>query len=279
MDYVRLDPRRHRKPKSLRVGWRAMRVYEALLDVSAIYDLGGYIPPEYLEPRFLTREVNLEPEDWGYEPFAGEAALYEAVTAALGRLSDAGLLVKNDTSSGGFSIRGWEEFYGARSGSKFYASGSTQKMRVNKVKELYVGTENETQLSDFSPTPHNTTPHNKEVERFGPSDLAALWNAWAASRKLPQVTKLAGKRLVLAQARCREGDASHWQGVLDRIAACPGLLGKNDRNWTVSFDWLLEPMSSAKVLEGKYDRWGKGAAAANVVTAESAVELYGPGGA
>ena len=37
------------------------------------------------------------------------------------------------------------------------------------------------------------------------------------------------------------------------------LAGKNDRNWTASFDWLLKDANMAKVLDGAYqDRGNSG---------------------
>lgn len=262
MDYVRYDPRRHSKPKALKVGWLAMRVYETLVDVCALYDLRGVLPPDYADPLFLAQTVALRPEDLGLD---SNQALVQALDTATERLLLAGLLREEDTS---LVICGWEEFYGQKRGPV----SKVDKFKVSRDGEIISPAQKKS-----SPTPHHSTPlHNTEEEAFSGKQLASMWNAWAALHKLPQVTKVAGKRAQAAEARAKEQPAEYWQGVLSRMAQSPGLLGKNDRQWTVTFDWLLRPMSAAMVLEGKYDKWGKGTSASAPVLSEAdAANLYG----
>lgn len=267
MDYVRYDPRRHRKPKALRAGWRAMRLYEALIDISAVYDLQGFITPDYANAHFIAGEVNLRPEDWGMD---NEMDLALSICVCFERLVDVGMLEKDGE---GFRIKGWDEFYGRKS--------RTEGTRVSKFKVLDSGTKTETQQKTENATPHHTTPPTPPTTveaAFTGTHLAILWNNWAAQHKLPQVTKVGGKRKTLADARAKENPSEdYWAGVLTRISNSPGLLGKNDRGWTATFDWLVEPMSAAKVMEGKYDKWGKASGSAAVISPKQAEELYGPG--
>jgi len=269
MDYVRYDPRRHRKPKALKAGWFSMRIYEALIDLSAVYDLQGLMSVDYLDADFICREVNLQTEDVGLE-FDKREELHELVRGALGRLVEIGML---EPDGDNLRIKGWDEFYGRKS----RADGT----RVSKFKVLDSGTKTETQQKTENATPHHITtptPPKTEEATFAGTHLAILWNNWAAQHKLPQVTKVGGKRKMLADARAKEHPSEdYWTEVLTRIAQSPGLLGKNDRNWTVTFDWLVEPMSAAKVMEGKYDKWGKASGSAAVLSSKQAEELYGPG--
>lgn len=260
MDYIRLDPRRHTKPKALRVGWRAMRLYETLIDICALYDLRGVVPADYADPLFIAQTVALRPEDWGVHT---PAALVDAMDEALDRLQAAELL---RTEAGCLVICGWEEFYGQKRGPV----SKVEKFKVSRDGEVFSPAKKKS-----SPTPHHSTPLTTE-EVFTGKQLASLWNQWAAKQKLPQVTKVAGKRATQADARAKEQGMAYWQSVLDRIAQSPGLLGKNDRNWTVTFDWLLRPMSAAMVLEGKYDKWGKGTGTSAPVLSEAdTAGLYG----
>lgn len=262
MDYIRLDPRRHTKPKALRVGWRAMRLYETLIDICALYDLRGVVPADYADPLFIAQTVALRPEDWGV-PTA--QALAQAMNEALDRLQAAELL---RTEAGCLVICGWEEFYGQKRGPV----SKVEKFKLSRDGEVFSPAQKKS-----SPTPHHSTPpHTTEEPAFSGKQLASMWNAWAAQHKLPQVTKVAGKRATLADARAKEQGPGYWQGVLARMAQSPGLLGKNDRQWAVTFDWLLRPMSAAMVLEGKYDKWGKGtSASAPVLSEAAAANLYG----
>jgi len=261
MDYVRYDPRRHRKPKALRAGWRAMRLYEALIDISAVYDLQGFITQDYADAHFIAGEVNLRPEDWGME---NEMDLALSICVCFERLAEIGMLEKDGQ---GWRIKGWDEFYGRKS----RADGT----RVSKFKVLDSGTKTETQQKTENATPHHITTPTEES--FSGARLAGLWNEWASDHGLPQVTKVAGKRKTLADTRAKEQPESYWRDVLGRVAMSPGLLGKNDRGWTATFDWLVEPMSAAKVMEGKYDKWGKASGSSAVLSPKQAEELYGPG--
>lgn len=261
MDFIRLDPRRHTKPKALKVGWRAMRVYEALVDICAMYDLRGTVPADYADPLFVAGAVALRPEDWGMKTMD---ELAKSIGACLDKLISSGML---EVGAGYLIVSGWEEFYGFR-------KAGTE--RVPKIKP----TENaKSFLSEeklFDSTPHHTTTPTVDKGGFRGKDLASLWNAWAARHKVPQVTKVGGKRAQLADARAKENGPEYWAEVLERMGKSPGLLGKNDRNWTVTFDWLLRPMSAAMVMEGKYDRWGKSTGeAANVLSESEADSLYG----
>jgi len=263
MDYVRYDPRRHRKPKALKAGWFSMRIYEALIDLSAVYDLQGLLSADYLDANFICREINLQIEDVGLE-FDEESELHKLVRGALGRLVEIGML---EPDGDNLRIKGWDEFYGRKS----RADGT----RVSKFKVLDSGTKTETQQKTENATPHHITTPTEES--FSGARLAGLWNEWASGHGLPQVTKVAGKRKTLADTRAKEQPESYWREVLGRVAMSPGLLGKNDRGWTATFDWLVEPMSAAKVMEGKYDKWGKASGSSAVISPKQAEELYGPG--
>lgn len=50
---------------------------------------------------------------------------------------------------------------------------------------------------------------------------------------------------------------SGWLEVIRRINASSFLRGETERGWKASPDWLLQPDTAAKVLEGKYDDRGQ----------------------
>lgn len=88
-----------------------------------------------------------------------------------------------------------------------------------------------------------------------PSELQQLWNALAAPC-LPRWEEMTEKRLKAAKARLRKRGIDGPRGfreVIERINASPFLLGEGKTGWRADADWLLQPDSAAKVLEGKYD--------------------------
>lgn len=104
---------------------------------------------------------------------------------------------------------------------------------------------NETDETYTSPTP------------VGPSlpQLALIWNEGCGT--LPKVRDAhpTSMRRKHAELRWREQpDAAYWRDVVKRVTESDFLMGraKTDRPWRASFDWLIKPDTSTKILEGKY---------------------------
>jgi len=96
----------------------------------------------------------------------------------------------------------------------------------------------------------------QEQERLPPADpepLRELWNA-KAHPSLPRCRELTKKRLPKAIERVRERSLAEWEAIILRISASAFCRGeRGDRGWTANFDWLIQPDTATKVLEGKYD--------------------------
>lgn len=89
-----------------------------------------------------------------------------------------------------------------------------------------------------------------------PPSPGFLKEAWNTNRPppLPEWQDMTPKREKAARARLKEKpDTAYWLAVVARIQASPFCLGHNDRGWVAGPDWLLQPDTATKVLEGKYD--------------------------
>lgn len=99
--------------------------------------------------------------------------------------------------------------------------------------------------------------------------LAVIWNGLRGG--LPEVKGCSGTRKKHAEARWRENsDANYWADIIDRITRSPFCTGQNDRGWRADFDFLIQPGTQHKVLEGKYD--ARGAAPVTLLSHLSAKE-------
>jgi uncharacterized protein YdaU (DUF1376 family) len=108
-------------------------------------------------------------------------------------------------------------------------------------------------ISDLrSPDPLSTERLEGEGKKPSPSDLRDAWNA-IVTEPLPKCRELSDQRKRHAQIRLTERSLEDWQAVIARINASPFCRGDNDRGWRADFDWLLQPGTALKVLEGKYD--------------------------
>lgn len=64
-----------------------------------------------------------------------------------------------------------------------------------------------------------------------------------------------GKRKKAVRARLRTGyTLEDFKTLFEKAEASEFLKGKNNRDWSATFDWLVCDSNMAKVLEGKYDR-------------------------
>ena len=70
---------------------------------------------------------------------------------------------------------------------------------------------------------------------------------------LSQIKSISNNRKKLLQARIKEhGEESIFE-CIENIKKSSFLKGQNNRNWIITFDWLIRPNNYIKVLEGNYN--------------------------
>jgi predicted phage replisome organizer len=70
----------------------------------------------------------------------------------------------------------------------------------------------------------------------------------------PRIQALSANRKKAIHARwVQYHDISTFKRLFDKAEASDFLKGKNKRNWSADFDWMLNDNNMAKILEGKYD--------------------------
>lgn len=72
----------------------------------------------------------------------------------------------------------------------------------------------------------------------------------------PKLRNVSDNRKKAMAARWKEygHDLDTFRELFEQAEASQFLKGKNPRNWTADFDWLMKSASMAKVLEGNYDQ-------------------------
>lgn len=79
------------------------------------------------------------------------------------------------------------------------------------------------------------------------------WNRIAESRALHMAGVLTPKRMAAIAALLGAlGGIEGWRGLLRAVEASPFLCGSGARGWRCSLDWLVQPESAQRVLEGQY---------------------------
>lgn len=82
--------------------------------------------------------------------------------------------------------------------------------------------------------------------------IRELYNSVCGS--YPRLVKMSEARKKAINARMKTGyTLNDFQTLFEKAEASDFLKGKNKRNWSATFDWLVSDSNMAKVLDGNYD--------------------------
>lgn len=85
------------------------------------------------------------------------------------------------------------------------------------------------------------------------NEVIEAWNSRMVPQGFPAVRKMTGTRQRQLKARLRENSIDEWQQAMAALERSSFCRGENDRGWRADFDFLLQPKSFTKLLEGSYD--------------------------
>lgn len=88
--------------------------------------------------------------------------------------------------------------------------------------------------------------------------IPELWNEIAAANGLSAILRMTDARKTTLDARIAEHGVN---AILDAMRTIPKsrfLLGRTSDGWKANFDWLLQPSSMQKLIEGFYHNSGRG---------------------
>lgn len=94
----------------------------------------------------------------------------------------------------------------------------------------------------------------KEIEKRDRTDyqqIADMYNETCVS--FSRCTALSDKRKKAIKARLKTYSADDFRKLFEKAEKSSFLKGKNSRNWSANFDWLIKDENMAKVLDGNYD--------------------------
>lgn len=122
-----------------------------------------------------------------------------------------------------------------------------------------IGGESSNSLNQDSEKEDSESQHTREPDEI--DGLVSEWNLLAKELGLAQVARLTDARRKAARQRLKEigGLKAMVETAWPKIRGSPGLQGKaGGGDWRANFDWLLQPSSFTKLIEGGYDHWGNG---------------------
>jgi uncharacterized protein YdaU (DUF1376 family) len=84
-------------------------------------------------------------------------------------------------------------------------------------------------------------------------EVVDAWQERMVPQGCPAIRKMTGQRERLLRARLKDSTIDEWQQAMAAMERSAFLKGENDRGWRADFDFLLQPKSFTKLLEGSYD--------------------------
>ena len=186
--------------------------------------------------------------------FALRISENDAVTV-VERLHIAGLIDKRNGGPDGFrySPHGWEK----RQYKSDNSADRVKKHREKRNGECNVSC-NVTETPPDTETDTDTETDKKDMSSDDDSvsvkDIVEAWNELAEAKGLAKVVRVTDSRRKQIQARIKEYEPDDWSKALTAIYKSKFLCGENDRGWKADFDFLLQPKSFVKLVEGAYDR-------------------------
>lgn len=84
-------------------------------------------------------------------------------------------------------------------------------------------------------------------------EILDAWHERMVPLGFPAVAKLTGQRDRLLNARLKDSTLDEWTRVFDALERSNFCRGENDRGWRADFDFILQPKTRTKLLEGAYD--------------------------
>lgn len=116
---------------------------------------------------------------------------------------------------------------------------------------------NESKLNKTTTAKAGMRSVSADAERRGSSTAQSIIDIFhSICVSYPKVRSISDARKKAIQARLRVHGADIIREVFEKAENSDFLRGKNDRNWSADFDWIMADRNFAKILDGKYDNRG-----------------------
>jgi hypothetical protein len=163
------------------------------------------------------------------------------------RLQEVGLIDKN------LNPTKWDDL-------QYRSDKSTERVKKYREKQHRNGVKRFSNVSETAQeTDTETDISSKEDSSAGAdrppteSEIIEAWNQRMVPQGFSAVRRITPDRKRHLKARIRESTFDDWQRAFAAIERSAFCRGENDRGWRANFDFLLQPKSFTKLIEGAYD--------------------------
>ena len=195
---------------------------------------------------FLTENIPYTPK-----MLADELDFEEnTVQLALQALENLGMIV---TNNGFFAIAGWEEYQNIEGMEKIREQNRIRKQRQREKEKLLPNnshvTSRDSHATDIDID--KELDKDKEKEKIDYQRIVDMYNDTCVS--FPRLKTLSENRKKSIKSRLKTYSYDDFKTLFEKAEASDFLKGKNNKDWSATFDWLIKDSNMAKVLDGNYD--------------------------
>ena len=195
---------------------------------------------------FLTENIPYTPK-----MLADELDFEEnTVQLALQALEQLGMIV---TNNGYFAIAGWEEYQNIEGMERIREQNRIRKQRQREKEKLLPNnshvTSRDSHATDIDID--KELDKDKEKEKIDYQRIVDIYNDTCVS--FPRLKSLSENRKKSIKARLKTYSYDDFKTLFEKAEASDFLKGKNNKDWSATFDWLIKDSNMAKVLDGNYD--------------------------
>lgn len=232
------DNRKIKHLRRLPDGNNIVLIWVMLLTMAGRCNSGGMI--------FLTENIPYTPK-----MLADELDFEEnTVRLALEALEQLGMVV---TDNGFFSIAGWEEHQNIEGMERIREQTRKRVAKHREKQKLLQGSVTVTQGNATDIEEEREEEREEEIERdkIDYKGIVDTFNSVCVS--FPSVKVISDARKKAMKARLKNYSVDDFKTLFEKAEASSFLKGKNNSNWSATFDWLIKDSNMAKVLDGNYD--------------------------
>ena len=193
---------------------------------------------------FLTENIPYTPK-----MLADELDFEEnTVQLALQALEQLGMIV---TNNGYFAIAGWEEYQNIEGMERIREQNRIRKQRQREKEKLLPNNSHVTSRDSHATDIDKELDKDKEKEKIDYQRIVDMYNDTCVS--FPRLKSLSENRKKSIKARLKTYSYDDFKTLFEKAEASDFLKGKNNKDWSATFDWLIKDSNMAKVLDGNYD--------------------------
>ena len=100
------------------------------------------------------------------------------------------------------------------------------------------------------------TRDREREKRIDYQQIVDMYNETCVS--FPRLKSLSESRKKAIKARLKTYTVEDFKTLFEKAEKSDFLKGKNDRNWSATFDWMIKDSNMAKVLDGNYEKKSSG---------------------